>query len=241
MRPSSPVSLPAIQSQPRLSDLVLSMSIVPLYASQFSSGLPTNNAEMVAMLMSDGCIHSPDVIEAFRAVDRGFFIDPPDSTRGTEEVRYVNAPFRNGPQHLSAPGIYGTALEALSLAPGLSFLNVCSGTGYLSALASQILGTKAVHCAVELRKALVIHAREKLAALGLTHVDLRHGSCLALDPDSSMRFSRIYVGAGADEATAALLFGMLEVGGVLVGPFADADGVQTPACPAARGGALPDS
>ena len=39
--------------------------------------------------------------------------------------------------------------------------------------------------------------------LGLTHVDLRHGSCLAR-VCSSMRFSRIYVGAGADEATADL-------------------------------------
>ena len=52
-------------------------------------------------------------------------------------------PIRNGIQHLSAPGIYGVALEALDLADGQSFLNVCSGTGYFSAVAARILGTRA--------------------------------------------------------------------------------------------------
>ena len=39
-----------------------------------------------------------------------------------------------------------------------------------------------------------------------------------------MRFERIYVGAGASARTAALLFRMLEIGGVIVGPFAGAHG-----------------
>lgn len=70
----------------------------------------------------------------------GHFIDPPESA--TEEVRYINTPFRNGVQHLSAPGIYATVLESFELIEGQSFLNVCSGTGYFSALAAQLLGTK---------------------------------------------------------------------------------------------------
>ena len=156
---------------------------------------------MVDMLVSHGSICTDPVIKAMRAVDRGFFIDPPKANdpRTSEEVRYLNSPFRNGVQHLSAPSIYGVALEALDLDEGLSFLNVCSGTGYLSAVASQILGTHSVHVAVELRAALVEHAKTRFAALGCTHIDLRHGSCLAIDPSSSMRFQRIYVGAGADE------------------------------------------
>jgi len=129
-------------------------------------------------------------------------------------------------QHLSAPSIYGTALEALNLSEHLSFLNVCSGTGYFSALCSQLLGTKAVHSAIEIRPELVEHSRTKLAAVGCSHVDVRMGSCLTIDPDTSMQFQRIYVGAGADENVAALLFRMLEIGGILVGPFATADGSQ---------------
>ena len=104
------------------------------------SGPPTNNAEMVANLTRNGDITTPEAMAAFSNVDRGHFIDLPAGT--TEETRFRNNPFRNGIQHLSAPGIYATALEALELREGLSFLNVCSGTGYLSALASQILGKK---------------------------------------------------------------------------------------------------
>jgi protein-L-isoaspartate O-methyltransferase len=85
---------------------------------------------------------------------------------------------------------------------------------------------QAVHTAIELRAELVRHSRDKLGALGCANVDVRHGSCLAIDAESSMRFQRIYVGAGADEAMAAILFGMLELGGILVGPFAGQDGAQ---------------
>lgn len=83
-----------------------------------------------------------------------------------------------------------------------------------------------MHYAIEIRQELVAHSRAKLAEYGCTHVDVRHGSCLALDPSSSMRFQRIYLGAGADENIGALLFNLLEIGGILVGPFASADGSQ---------------
>ena len=88
----------------------------------------------------NGSISTPAVIAAFTNVDRGHFIDAPEHS--TEEIRYINSPFRNGAQHLSAPCIYATAMEGLELSTGCSFLNVCSGTGYLSALVSQVVGTK---------------------------------------------------------------------------------------------------
>ena len=57
-------------------------------------------------------------------------------------------------------------------------------------------------------------------------MQLHHANCFALDPSSSLRFERIYVGAGASQQSAAIIFRMLAVGGVIVGPFAGADGAQ---------------
>lgn len=154
------------------------------------------------MLINHGSISTKSVIDAFKAVDRGFFINAPSDARAGEEVRFLNTcaarpaqtpwiflpsalslahryaqkictahhrrPFRNGIQHLSAPGIYGTAIEALELCEGQSFLNVCSGTGYFSAVCAHILGATAIHAAVELRAELVQHARAKVRAFFLT-------------------------------------------------------------------------
>ena len=79
---------------------------------------------MCTLLINQGVICSEPVVAAMKAVDRGFFIDLPahdgaSPRRKEEEVRYLNAPYRNGVQHLSAPGIYGIALEALDLGEGL--------------------------------------------------------------------------------------------------------------------------
>jgi len=189
-----------------------------------SSGPPTTNDEMVATMTRNGSISTPAVIAAFTSVDRGHFIDAPEHS--TEEIRYINSPFRNGAQHLSAPCIYAAAMEGLELSRGCSFLNVCSGTGYLSALASQIVGTKAIHHAIEIKDEMVNHACTRLARLGINNVEFISGPCQSLCPETSMRFARIYLGAGADEAMASLLFRMLDVGGVLVGPFAGTDGSQ---------------
>ena len=50
-------------------------------------------------------------------------------------------------QHISAPHIYGAVLEALDLQPNSSqaFLCVGSGTGYLCAIAAEIMGPKSLN------------------------------------------------------------------------------------------------
>uniref|UniRef100_A0A7S2GH62 Protein-L-isoaspartate O-methyltransferase n=1 Tax=Haptolina brevifila TaxID=156173 RepID=A0A7S2GH62_9EUKA len=187
--------------------------------SRFREG--NRNEELVRSLEGTGAISSPEIINAFSKVDRGFFLehDDGDPSDLEEGVAYIDMPMRHGLLHLSAPSIYGMALESLDLDEGQSFLNVGSGTGYLSSLAANILGACSVQFGIELRPELVDHARAKLDALGHRHVTLVHGDCFGLDPETSMRFDRIYIGAGASQHSAALILRFLEVGGVCVGPF----------------------
>ena len=57
--------------------------------------------------------------------------------------------------HLSAPSIYAHACEALELRRGLSFLNVGSGTGFMSTVVAELIGPCAVHHGIELQPRLV--------------------------------------------------------------------------------------
>ena len=62
-------------------------------------------------------------------------------------MAYADQPLKEGNVHMSAPHIYGSVLEALELRPNssLSFLNVGSGTGYLTCIAATVLGPRSSH------------------------------------------------------------------------------------------------
>ena len=99
--------------------------------------------------------------------------------------------------------------------------------GYLSALAAQILGPHSCHHAVELRLPLATHSRAKLASLGLHNIKVHHASVHDIDFEQSMRFDRIWVGAGATQDDRAIVATMLKEGGIAVGPFANDQGEQS--------------
>ena len=179
---------------------------------------------MCDMLVRERSIHSPAVVAAFRKVDRAAFLP---AAVGAEA--YVNMPVRHGLVHQSSPSVYGSALEALDLKPGLSFLNVGSGTGYLSALAHELLGSTSVHVGVERHPQLVAHARERCAALGIRSVCFEVGDVYDLDTSpAAPKFDRVYVGAGARRDARDVLFRLLKPGGVVVGPFEASSKYESP-------------
>ena len=172
----------------------------------------SSNAAMVKRLCAEGVLTSPEVIEAFRSVDRGDFV--PSSGRFGADRAYANVPVRIGNFHLSAPFIYGVALEALGVRRGVRFINVGSGTGYLSSIVAVLLGGTGTNHGVEARDELVGFARRRVPS-----AEFLLGNALSLDPVSSRgAYDRVFVGAGCDAARASHFALLLKVGGVLVGP-----------------------
>ena len=183
--------------------------------------VPRTMGDLAASLESRGILRSTPVKEAFRRIDRGDYVPP-----RCRECAYDDAPLRGRDDqlgcvvHLSAPSIYGAVLEALRLSPGDAFLNIGSGSGYLSALAATILTPRSVHHCVERCPVLAQRCRDAFASSQTTrNVKVHAASVFDLDPDNSIAFDKIYCGAGARAEDAFFLAHLLKPNGAIVGPF----------------------
>mmetsp|Transcript_4358 Transcript_4358/g.7701 ORF Transcript_4358/g.7701 Transcript_4358/m.7701 type:complete len:522 (-) Transcript_4358:133-1698(-) len=177
-------------------------------------GINENNDGMVDELVESHALRSEECIAAFKAVDRGHFWP-----REGGDLAYADMPLRHGKLHLSAPHIYGKALESLMpLQPGMSFLNVGSGTGYFNCIVSELIGNDAANHGVELWPENVAHARERTARLGKHFMKFTQGNIYQLNVSDTMRYDRIYIGACANSKS-KYIYRLLEVGGILIGPF----------------------
>ena len=94
-----------------------------------------DNDDLIDNLVEADYIKSPEVERVFRAVDRAEYYLPEH-----RESAYKDLAWKHGNIHLSAPCIYSEVMESLKLSKGMSFLNLGSGTGYLSTLVGLVLG-----------------------------------------------------------------------------------------------------
>ncbi|XP_028659339.2 protein-L-isoaspartate O-methyltransferase domain-containing protein 1 [Erpetoichthys calabaricus] len=121
-------------------------------------------------------------------------------------------------------------MEALKLQGGLSFLNLGSGTGYLSTMVGLIIGPFGVNHGVELHTDVVEYAREKLDdfiknsdtfdKFEFCEPSFVVGNCLEISSDSH-QYDRIYCGAGVQKDHENYMKILLKVGGILVMPIED--------------------
>ncbi|CAL8255195.1 unnamed protein product [Arctogadus glacialis] len=182
-----------------------------------------DNDELIDNLKEAYYIRSCLVERAFRAIDRAdYYLDE------YRENAYKDLAWRHGNIHLSAPCIYSEVMEALDLYPGLSFLNMGSGTGYLSTMVGLILGPFGVNHGVELHADVIEYAYQKLDNFIKTSDSFDKfefcepcfvaGNCLEIPPHSR-QYDRVYCGAGVQKEYESYMKNVLKVGGVLVLPL----------------------
>jgi protein-L-isoaspartate(D-aspartate) O-methyltransferase len=176
--------------------------------------MATTNEAMVQDLEDSGTLISLECIAAFKNIDRQHFWVPESA-----EFVYADMPLRHGRLHQSAPHIYAKALESMMpLKPGMSFLNVGAGTGYFSSIVSELCGPDAISDGVDIWQETVEHSRNCCQKIGKGQIRFTLGNVYQLDVEQGMRYDRIYVGACANSRS-KYLYRLLEVGGILIGPF----------------------
>ncbi|XP_060777025.1 protein-L-isoaspartate O-methyltransferase domain-containing protein 1 [Neoarius graeffei] len=184
-----------------------------------------DNDDLIDNLKEAQYIRTDKVEQVFRAIDRGdYYLD------GYRENAYKDLAWKHGNIHLSAPCIYSEVMEALNLQQGLSFLNLGSGTGYLSTMVGLIIGPFGVNHGVELHKDVVEYAKEKLDEFVKNSDSFDKfefcephfvvGNCLEISSDSH-QYDRIYCGAAVQKDHENYMKVMLKVGGILVMPIDD--------------------
>ncbi|XP_068454388.1 protein-L-isoaspartate O-methyltransferase domain-containing protein 2-like isoform X2 [Clinocottus analis] len=182
-----------------------------------------DNDDLIDNLKEAYYIRSDLVERAFRAIDRAdYYLDE------YRDNAYKDLAWRHGKIHLSAPCIYSEVMEALDLHPGLSFLNLGSGTGYLSTMVGLILGPFGVNHGIELHADVIDYAYQKLDSFIKTSDSFDKfefcepsfvaGNCLEIPPESR-QYDRVYCGAGVQKEHEDYMRNLLKVGGILVMPL----------------------
>ncbi|KAJ8401450.1 hypothetical protein AAFF_G00383690 [Aldrovandia affinis] len=184
-----------------------------------------DNDDLIDNLKEAQYIRTEKVEQAFRAIDRGDYY-----LEGYRDNAYKDLAWKHGNIHLSAPCIYSEVMEALKLQQGLSFLNLGSGTGYLSTMVGLIIGPFGVNHGVELHTDVVEYAKEKLDdfiknsdsfdKFEFCEPTFVVGNCLEISSDSH-QYDRIYCGAGVQKEHETYMKILLKVGGILVMPIED--------------------
>ncbi|XP_075702677.1 protein-L-isoaspartate O-methyltransferase domain-containing protein 2 [Rhinoderma darwinii] len=182
-----------------------------------------DNDDLIDNLKEAQYIRTEEVEQAFRAIDRAdYYLDE------FKENAYKDLAWKHGNIHLSAPCIYSEVMEALELMPGLSFLNLGSGTGYLSTMVGLILGPFGLNHGVELHPDVIEYAKQKLDQYVRTSDSFDKfefcepsfvaGNCLEISLESSA-YDRVYCGAGVQKEHEEYMKNLLKVGGILVMPL----------------------
>ncbi|XP_038057790.1 protein-L-isoaspartate O-methyltransferase domain-containing protein 2-like [Patiria miniata] len=184
-----------------------------------------DNDHLVDNLKEADYIKTERVEQVFRAVDRADYY-----LEGYKENAYKDLAWKHGNIHLSAPCIYSEVMEALQLEPGLSFLNIGSGTGYLSTMVGLVLGAHGINHGLEIHSDVIEYAKERLDIFirdsgsfdqyEFCEPNFIEGNGLLLC-SGCRTYDRVYCGAACPAEHENYMKVLLKVGGILVMPLED--------------------
>lgn len=175
----------------------------------------TDKSSLIGYLIESGILHSKQIIEAFKNVDRADFV----SHDVHSSMIYGDFPLQIGHQQtISQPSTVAKMLEMLTPKEGDKILDIGSGSGWTTALLAYIVKDKGLVIGVERIRSLMEFGRTNLKKYKFTNAEIMQaGATLGLP---SEKFDKILVSASAQEFPTKLTQ-QLKIGGKLVIPVGD--------------------
>ena len=167
-------------------------------------------------LIEDGVLRTPELIKAFRVIDRADFVVP-----DLQGEAYANVPLPIGRgQTISQPWTVAFMLELLQPKAGESILDVGSGSGWQTALLAQVVGEAGAVVGLEIIPELCAMGRANVGKYDFFERGIVVMHCQsALDGFAAAApFDKIIAGA-AGETVPVAWQDQLAVGGKIVTPI----------------------
>jgi protein-L-isoaspartate(D-aspartate) O-methyltransferase len=176
------------------------------------ASLAEQKESLIRMLIDEGVLKTPAIIEAFRKVPREAFM--PEQWR---RYAYHNEPFPIGHgQTISQPQTVAAMTEALQPEPGHKILEIGAGSGYQAAILAEIVGMEGKVITIERTPQLVALASKNLSSAGYPNAVVIRGDGTK-GHEAEAPYDRIIVTASAPKIPEALVK-QLKVGGQMVIP-----------------------
>jgi len=158
-------------------------------------------SKLIEQLIEQKYLKSPQIIEAFKKIERADFLPPKIiKNKGREFVNQYNSPIPIGyDQTISQPLTVAFMLELLQPEQGDKILDIGSGSGWQTAMLCQIVGQQGFVYAIERIPELKEFGQANLAKYGFNNVEFICDDGSKGLPGQAL-FNKIIVAAAGDKA-----------------------------------------